>query len=103
MDDDSDPRMGRGQDPREQHPGGRGLLRIFKTGEPVPPSVGYFPDFGTWLEYGILLGFCSHVCCDVHDGMPLSEDEFQEIDEGSDICIPAVRIYPSGKQPACHE
>lgn len=76
---------------------------MFKTGEPTPPSVGYYPDFGTWLEYGMILGFCSEVRCDVHDGLPISEDEYRLLDEGDDICIAAVRIYPIGRAIECSD
>lgn len=46
-----------------------------------------------WLEYGIENGFCSRVVCSTHDGLPLTDEEDAEFEDGYDPCVPAVRIW----------
>ena len=38
-------------------------------------------------------GWCSDVVCSTHDGLPLTEEEENEMEEGWDPCIPAIRLY----------
>lgn len=38
-------------------------------------------------------GLVSRVVCQTHDGVPLSEEEWAEIDEGFDPCVPVVRLW----------
>lgn len=90
-DDWFDPILGLPADPRDQHPAGKG--RRFK---PSRPSVEYFPNFDTWLEYGAILGFCSVPCCDIHEGYPVSDREAEALEEGDDPCIIVARLYPLG-------
>lgn len=76
-------------------------FRRFKTGEET--SIGYFPDFISWLEYGMIVGYCSETRCDMHDGLPVSEEETVRLDDGEDICIPAVRLYPASRVGQCRD
>ena len=46
-----------------------------------------------WLKYGFDNGFCSPPICDIHDGIPMTKLEAEEIENGNDPCINAVRIY----------
>jgi hypothetical protein len=46
-----------------------------------------------WLQYGIDKGYCSDSVCATHNGLPDTEEEMQEWEDGGDPCIPAVRIW----------
>lgn len=46
-----------------------------------------------WLQYGIDKGYCSDGVCATHDGLPDTEEEMKEWEDGGDPCIPAVRIW----------
>ena len=46
-----------------------------------------------WIDYGVKKGWCSQPVCDTHDGMPMSDEEYKEWDDGEDPCIPALRLY----------
>lgn len=46
-----------------------------------------------WIAIGREHGFCSRIACDTHEGVPQSEAEEKEWDEGGDPCILVVRIY----------
>lgn len=48
-----------------------------------------------WIEIGVKMGWCSPPICDPHDGMPVSEDEAMQYEEGSDPCIHVLRLYYS--------
>lgn len=50
-------------------------------------------DVYEWLKYGIERGFCSDPVCHTHDGVPYTDDEDEEWNEGFDPCVPAVRLY----------
>lgn len=50
-------------------------------------------DFWDWLEYGVEKGFCSDSDCLTHNGVPHTDEENDEFDEGGDPCVPAVRLY----------
>ena len=45
-----------------------------------------------WLKIGIEEGFCSPPLCSTHDGMPMTEEEDADFEDGGDPCIPAVRL-----------
>jgi len=48
-------------------------------------------DFDDWMKYGIKQGWCGPPVCYTHDGLPLSETEYDLEDE----CIHIVRMYDS--------
>lgn len=50
-------------------------------------------DYQEWMAYGIEKGWCGPPVCYTHDGLPMSEQEMQEFDEGQDPCIHIVRMY----------
>jgi hypothetical protein len=50
-------------------------------------------DRDEWLAYGMANKFCGPVVCETHDGMPLTEEEDNEFMEGSDPCVPVIRLY----------
>lgn len=49
-------------------------------------------DFNEWLEAGIKAGFCGPGICYTHDGLPTTEAEDAEFEEG-DPCIHVLRLY----------
>jgi hypothetical protein len=50
-------------------------------------------DFWAWLDFGVSNGWCSQSVCETHDGLPWTEEEMLEWDDGNDFCVPAVRLY----------
>ena len=49
--------------------------------------------FNEWITYGIEKGWCGPPVCFTHDGLPMSEQEYAEFDEGQDPCTHVVRMY----------
>jgi len=49
--------------------------------------------FNEWVTYGIEKGWCGPPVCSTHDGLPMSEQEDKDFDEGQDPCIHIVRMY----------
>lgn len=49
--------------------------------------------FEEWMTYGIEKGWCGPPVCYTHDGLPMSEQEYAEFDEGQDPCTHVVRMY----------
>lgn len=50
-------------------------------------------DFETWIIKGIEHGWVSDVVCETHDGLPWTDEEMLEWEDGNDFCVPAVRVY----------
>ncbi len=48
-----------------------------------------------WIMYGMERGWIGPRVCATHDGLPMTEEEESEFDEGYDPCIPVYRIYDS--------
>lgn len=46
-----------------------------------------------WIEMGVKMGWCSPPICEPHDGMPISEEEANQYEEGSDPCVHILRLY----------
>lgn len=51
-----------------------------------------------WLEYGWSKGWITPPVCYTHDGLPTTESEMDEWNEGSDPCIHIVRLYEDQEQ-----
>lgn len=49
-------------------------------------------SFQDWLQMGIDAGYCSTPVCNTHDGLPSTDEEDAEWEEGLDPCVPAVRL-----------
>jgi hypothetical protein len=49
--------------------------------------------FDEWIAYGLEKGWCGPPVCYTHDGLPMSENEMQEFDDGTDPCMHIVRMY----------
>ena len=54
-------------------------------------------DFSEWLKIGKDNDWVSDPVCDTHDGLPLSESEWLEFEEG-DPCIHILRLYEDKQQ-----
>ena len=48
-----------------------------------------------WIIYGMERGWIGPRVCAIHDGLPMTEEEESEFDEGYDPCILVYRIYDS--------
>jgi hypothetical protein len=48
--------------------------------------------FDEWLRYDIENGYCVEQTCNTHDGVPLTEYENAQFDEGFDPCVHVVRL-----------
>ena len=56
------------------------------------PAPSTFED---WLAYGYRQGWCGPPVCEMHDGLPTSEQEDAEWDDNGEICVHVVRLYES--------
>lgn len=52
-------------------------------------------SYEEWIELGMKEGWCGPPVCSTHDGVPMSEDEEVDFDDGGDPCIHIVRMYES--------
>lgn len=50
-------------------------------------------DLEEWLEYGYAQGWCGPTVCEPHDGLPTSEEEDADYENGGDPCIHIIRLY----------
>lgn len=52
--------------------------------------------FDEWMKIGIESNWCGPPVCYTHDGLPMSEAEYQDfLYDGNDTCIHVVRMYES--------
>ena len=49
--------------------------------------------FDEWLQIGVDNKWCGAAVCSTHDGIPMSEAEEAEWDEGLDPCHHVLRLY----------
>lgn len=42
---------------------------------------------------GLKLGWVSEPACVVHNGLPCTEEEYEDIDDGYDICQYGLRLW----------
>lgn len=49
--------------------------------------------FDDWLAIGREHGFCSPPVCSTHDGVPMSDEETAQWDDGDDPCTHILRLY----------
>lgn len=49
--------------------------------------------FDEWLDVGRKKGWISPGVCATHDGLPMTDEEMAEFDEGGDPCLPALRVW----------
>ena len=55
-------------------------------------------DFEEWAQIGWENGWVSAPVCLIHDGMPTTADEDEDMDEGHDPCIHIMRLYEDNEQ-----
>lgn len=60
---------------------------------PPPPSPTDDLEFGIWLENGVKRGWVSPPFCALHGVMPITSDEYAEMEEGLDPCVFASRVW----------
>ena len=46
-----------------------------------------------WLQVGIDNGWVSDAVCDTHEGIPMTEEEMSQWEDGQDPCILAIRVW----------
>ena len=46
-----------------------------------------------WFGYGVEMGYCSEPVCTTHEGLPTTEEEDAEWEEGFDPCSVGVRLW----------
>lgn len=51
--------------------------------------------FNEWLKIGVDNGWCGVPVCSTHDGIPTTEAEDAEFNDGGDPCIHVIRMYES--------
>lgn len=59
-------------------------------------------EFSEWMKIGIDKGWCGAPVCYTHDGLPMSQEEEAEFEEG-DPCIHIVRMYEGPEHKASVE
>lgn len=55
-------------------------------------------DFDTWLAYGVDHKWAMYPVCYMHDGVPTTEEEENEMEEGGDPCIHVIRVFSSEEE-----
>lgn len=55
-------------------------------------------DFDEWLAYGIDHKWCLYPTCYMHDGVPTTNAEAEELEEGYDPCMHVVRLFSSPEE-----
>lgn len=60
-------------------------------------------SFEEWAKYGWEQGWCGPPICYTHDGLPGSDQEFDQWHSGDDICIHIVRLYEDLEQKTAVE
>jgi hypothetical protein len=50
-------------------------------------------DMADWIQYGIDNKYCTEIVCATHDGVPSTEEEDAEWEQGVDCCAPILRLW----------
>ena len=51
-----------------------------------------------WIEMGVDKGWCAPMVCETHEGLPMTEAERLDWEEGFDPCLFALRLLGEGEQ-----
>lgn len=54
-------------------------------------------DFEAWITHGINRRWISDIVCATHEGLPSTEEEEKEWEEGFDPCVPGIRVWGDDK------
>ena len=46
-----------------------------------------------WIKYGFDKGWCGPPVCEIHDSLPTTIFEDEELNDGADPCIHIIRLY----------
>ena len=49
-------------------------------------------DIYEWIQYGVERKYCSSPVCSTHDGLPMTDEENVQWDDGGDPCVHALRL-----------
>lgn len=71
-----------------------GEVSMLLLGGGVPGSDSAAEQFDAWLKFGIDMGWSGPAVCSTHDGIPTSEAEDEEFEDG-DPCVHIIRLYES--------
>lgn len=52
-----------------------------------------YQEFLDWLEIGVNRNWVSEPVCATHNGLPNTEEEEKEWDDGHDPCVPGLRVW----------
>jgi hypothetical protein len=63
-------------------------------------QVKHTVDFDEWLRLGIDNGFIGPPVCHTHDGLPTTEGEDLEFEDGFDGCLHVLRLYTDTEHKA---
>lgn len=55
-------------------------------------------DVDEWIAYGIAHNWCGPPVCYMHDGLPTSLAEDEDLDEGHDPCLHILRLYEAPEE-----
>lgn len=50
-------------------------------------------SFEEWIEEGYIRGWIGPPICHTHDGVPMTSQEEDDFDAGSDPCVHILRLY----------
>lgn len=86
------------------------LAHLLKDPDRVVRRVSWYNDkdqfepleFDEWMAYGLARGWAGPPVCSTHDGIPTSEAEDDEFEEG-DPCIHVIRLYEDAETKAAVE
>ncbi len=68
------------------------MSQINEPSQSSPRTKTTSMSFDEWLHIGLERGWCGPPVCSTHDGIPMSEQEEAEFDEG-DPCVHIIRLY----------
>lgn len=66
-------------------------------------SIPNSTSFDEWIVFGMNKGWCGPPVCSTHDGVPMSEEEEAQWEEGTDPCSHVIRLYDDEEQKASVE
>ena len=68
--------------------------------KPVMDALGKEMTFDEWIVIGMNNGWCGVPLCEMHDGLPYTKEEMEELDAGHDPCIHVIRLFNSPEDKA---
>lgn len=56
-------------------------------------SLPEFEDAEAWMMYGFNKGWCGPPVCEIHDGIPTTQGEDEQLQDGEEPCLHIIRLY----------